>query len=54
MSAVAEKAPFFKLHQGLSAETSGGLLVCLPPENAQGFCRELQELDEVRDSFVSI
>lgn len=24
----------FKLLEGLSAETSGGLLICLPPENA--------------------
>jgi len=24
----------FKLQEGLSAETSGGLLVCLPKENA--------------------
>lgn len=35
----------FKLTQGFSAETSGGLLLAIPRENAEAFCRELQELD---------
>lgn len=35
----------FKLMQGLSAETSGGLLVALPAENAQVFVDELAALD---------
>jgi len=35
----------FKLLEGYSAETSGGLLVCLPRENADAFCKELEELD---------
>lgn len=36
----------FKLRKGLSAETSGGLLVALPSmEAAQAFCAELQEAD---------
>ncbi|GLE06221.1 hypothetical protein PINS_up015463 [Pythium insidiosum] len=35
----------FKLLDGLAAETSGGLLLCLPEEHAQDFIRELKELD---------
>ncbi len=35
----------FKLLEGYSAETSGGLFVALPKENAEAFCAELQELD---------
>jgi len=35
----------FKLMKGLSAETSGGLLVCLPPETAAAFCKEIEEED---------
>lgn len=35
----------FKLFDGFSAETSGGLFVCLSKENAIKFCEELQELD---------
>lgn len=35
----------FQLLKGLSAETSGGLLVCLPEGNAEDFCREMQSLD---------
>ena len=37
----------FGLLQGRSAETSGGLLVCLPSvEAANAFCAELAELDK--------
>lgn len=35
----------FKLAQGFSAETSGGLLIAMPPTAALAFCAELQELD---------
>lgn len=35
----------FKLVEGLSAETSGGLMLCLPEANAQAFVEELQRLD---------
>ena len=35
----------FRLVDGYSAETSGGLLVCLPEDRASEFCRELEELD---------
>lgn len=35
----------WRLEEGFSAETSGGLLVILPAQDAQNFCRELEELD---------
>jgi len=35
------KMSSFKLLEGLSAETSGGLLICLPKENAELFCQEI-------------
>jgi len=35
----------FKLLEGYSAETSGGLLISLPRENADAFCKELEKLD---------
>lgn len=31
----------FGLLRGTSAETSGGLLVVLPPENAAAFCKDI-------------
>lgn len=42
---VAPLFPFFKLLQGFSAETSGGLLVALPENVAQQFIDELVALD---------
>lgn len=45
MIAVADAAPGFKFRQGLSAETSGGLLVALPVEKAQQFCKEIEAID---------
>ena len=36
----------FKLLDGFAAETSGGLLLCLPAENAKAFIQELCELDD--------
>lgn len=35
----------FKLSEGYSAETSGGLLVMMSHEDAANYCRELEELD---------
>jgi len=46
MADVSKKAPFFKLLEGFSAETSGGLLLALPQANADAFCQELQLLDK--------
>jgi len=42
----AELKGMFSLLKGFSAETSGGLLVCLPSrEAAEGFCKELEAID---------
>lgn len=30
---------------GYSAETSGGLMVCMSKENAKAYCAELEQLD---------
>ncbi|KAH9116670.1 hypothetical protein LEN26_000431 [Aphanomyces euteiches] len=35
----------WRLPQGFSSETSGGLLVCISPENAEAYMRDLFELD---------
>merc|ERR1712137_164549 len=45
MVEVEKQVKLFKLLEGFSAETSGGLLVCLSEENAQKFIDEIQELD---------
>lgn len=41
----------FKLTDGYSPETSGGLFVCLPKENAHAYCDELKALDGY-DSWI--
>jgi len=35
----------FRLLKGYSAETSGGLMICMPEEGAAAYCRKLEELD---------
>eukprot|EP01089_Gocevia_fonbrunei_P014659 TRINITY_DN4067_c0_g1_i3.p1 TRINITY_DN4067_c0_g1~~TRINITY_DN4067_c0_g1_i3.p1 ORF type:complete len:239 (-),score=61.36 TRINITY_DN4067_c0_g1_i3:93-809(-) len=46
MKSLDDEVQIFKLLQGLSAETSGGLLVCLPShEVAVEFCKEIEEID---------
>jgi len=45
MVAVADAVQIWKLRQGYSAETSGGLMVCLSEEHAQAFVDEIQALD---------
>ncbi|XP_065827492.1 inactive selenide, water dikinase-like protein [Oscarella lobularis] len=42
---AAKKIFDFKLHEGFSAETSGGLLIVLPKEKAGAFCQEIEELE---------
>jgi len=37
---------WFKLLDGFSSETSGGLLICMPEEKAKSFCDELAQLDQ--------
>ena len=43
--AVNDEVFNFRLRIGYSAETSGGLMVCMPPEKAEGYIDELKELD---------
>jgi len=43
--AVARKRPGFRLLEGFSAETSGGLFVLLPKDRALLFCQELEAID---------
>ena len=35
----------FQLVKGYSAETSGGLMICMKEEDAIAYCKELEELD---------
>lgn len=35
----------FGLLKGYSAETSGGLMICMPEEDAVAYCKELEDLD---------
>lgn len=42
---LAATGTSFKLMQGYSAETSGGLLMCLPRERAEAFCKEIEQLE---------
>jgi len=46
MKEVAEKIPWFSLMEGYSAETSGGLFICIPASVAQNFMDELVQLDK--------
>jgi len=46
MKEVDDKVAMFKLMEGFSSETSGGLFVCLPADKAQEFCKELEEIDK--------
>ena len=43
---VNDKVFDFRLRAGKSAETSGGLLICMPEENAAVFRKELEEADD--------
>jgi len=45
LRAVNDNIHDFKLMRGLAAETSGGLLICLPRESALSFCKEIEELE---------
>jgi selenide,water dikinase len=45
MAAVDRALNMFKLLRGFSAETSGGLLICMPRDAAAGYCREIEQLD---------
>lgn len=44
MAAVAKACGnMFRLIQGYSAETSGGLLICLPRDQAEDFCKDIRQ-----------
>jgi len=45
MKEVDDKVKRYNLMKGLSAETSGGLFICLSPDKAEAFCKELETLD---------
>jgi len=45
MKEIDTKLNMFSLMNGYSAETSGGLFICLPSDKAIAFCKELEELD---------
>jgi len=45
MKEVDDKVQMFKLMNGFSAETSGGLFICLPADKAEAFCQELESID---------
>eukprot|EP01119_Soliformovum_irregulare_P020721 TRINITY_DN6767_c0_g1_i2.p1 TRINITY_DN6767_c0_g1~~TRINITY_DN6767_c0_g1_i2.p1 ORF type:complete len:312 (+),score=76.96 TRINITY_DN6767_c0_g1_i2:301-1236(+) len=45
MDTIDKKNQLYNLLQGRSAETSGGLLICLAKDVAEAFCKELEELD---------
>lgn len=44
---AAQNGLNFKLREGFSAETSGGLVVILPKEKVEQFCKEIEEIDGV-------
>lgn len=37
----------FKLQEGFSAETSGGLLICISKENSEGYIKEMTENGQI-------
>ena len=46
-SILAQNGLNFKLREGYSAETSGGLMVCLSRDKAEAFCAEIEAIDGV-------
>lgn len=45
MVAIDDIVKLFKVKEGYSAETSGGLMVCVPAANAEQFVKDMKELD---------
>ena len=43
MDVVSRSMNVFRLLEGTSAETSGGLLIMMPRDKAEQFCREIEE-----------
>eukprot|EP00164_Ancoracysta_twista_P005560 GFYU01007624.1.p1 GENE.GFYU01007624.1~~GFYU01007624.1.p1 ORF type:complete len:314 (-),score=98.47 GFYU01007624.1:569-1510(-) len=44
-SDVVNEVLNFKLMTGYSAETSGGLMICLPAKHAEAFCKDMYDTD---------
>lgn len=40
--------------QGLSAETSGGLLICLPREQAAAYCKDIEKQEGYQAWIIGI
>jgi len=45
MKEADEKTKIFNLMDGVSAETSGGLFICMPSDAAEKYCKEIEELE---------
>jgi len=45
MKEVDDEVKRYNLLKGMSAETSGGILACLPADKAALFCKEIEEID---------
>jgi selenide,water dikinase len=55
MAAVAKACGnMFQLLQGLSAETSGGLLICLPREQAAAYCKDIEKQEGYQSWIIGI
>nr|CAD7607689.1 unnamed protein product [Timema genevievae] len=55
MGAVAKACGnMFQLLQGHSAETSGGLLICLPREQAAAYCKDIEKQEAYQAWIIGI
>lgn len=55
MAAVAKACGNqFPLQQGSCPETSGGLLICLPREQAANFCKEIEKQEGYQSWIIGI
>jgi len=55
MASVAKACGnMFQLLQGLSAETSGGMLICLPREQAAAYCKDIEKTEGYQAWIIGI
>lgn len=54
MAAISRAANAFNLVGGTSAETSGGLLIALPREQAAAYCKEIQAIEGYQAWIIGI
>jgi selenide,water dikinase len=45
MAELSKLAPGFRLLEGFSAETSGGLMICMTETDAHAYIKEIQEIE---------